>query len=297
MEFPVLDNKISVISVSVAAAAASVGAGQAADLRSMAPAPAAPVVENPFFVSVEGGAAFSDFAKKSTASEFTQDKLGVSPKTSIGPYASISIGRKIEGTQYDWRVSASSTTFLNNSVAGFYGPFNAESGNSAGFQAGDFDIGRTFKTDLFQARVFAGARAMHAHAKSSYSGGYLGIYSASINQSSRFLGVGPRAGADVRFGQELGLVASVSAAALYGQQQNKTSLGFNVFSYNFGASISDTKYDWVTDVAASLAASWKPSEKTELSAGYRAEKLFSINTPQGKDLMSHGPFLKLDVKY
>lgn len=294
------DNKISVISASVAAAAAFVGAGQAADLRPKAPAPAAPaapVVENPFFVSVEGGAAFSNFAKKSTASEFTQDKLGVSPKTSMGPYASISIGRKIESTQYDWRVSASSTTFLNNSVAGFVGPFNAEGGNSAGFQAGDFDIGRTFKTDLFQARVFAGARAMHAHAKSSYSASYLGYVGGSINQSSRFLGVGPRAGADVRFGQELGLVASVSAAALYGQQQQKTSIGINYFSYNLGGSLSHTKYDWVTDVAASLAASWKPSEKTELSAGYRAEKLFSINTPQGKDLMSHGPFLKLDVKY
>ena len=291
------DNKLSVISASVAAAAASVGAGQAADLRSMAPAPAAPVVENPFFVSVEGGAAFSDYAKKSVASEFTQDKLGVSPKTSIGPYASISIGRKIEGTQYDWRISASSTTFLNNSVAGFDGPVNATSANSAGFQAADFDLGRTFKSGMVQARVFAGVRAMHANAKMSYSDSYVGAYGFSVNQSSRFLGVGPRAGADVRFGQELGLVASVSAAALYGQQQQKTNINFNYFGYNFGLAVSDTKYDWVTDVAASLAASWKPSEKTELSAGYRAEKLFSINTPQGKDLMSHGPFLKLDVKY
>ncbi len=292
------DNKLSVISASVAAAAASVGVGQAADLRSMAPAPAAPVVENPFFVSVEGGAAFSDYAKKSPASEFTQDKLGVSPKTSIGPYAAISIGRKIEGTQYDWRISAASTTFMKNSVAGFGDGYNPTSSNSAGFQAVDFDLGRTFKSGMVQARAFAGVRAMHSNAKTSYSDSYLaGLYGGSINQSSRFRGIGPRAGADVRFGQELGLVASVSAAALYGQQQQKTNLSFNYFGYNFGVATSDTKYDWVTDVAASLAASWKPSEKTELSAGYRAEKLFSINTPQGKDLMSHGPFLKLDVKY
>ena len=296
--------KTIVVSASVAAAAIPV-LGQAADLRQApAPAPAPAAAENPFFVSIEGGAAFSDFGKNSTAASIAQTKLGKSPQSSVGPYGSISIGRKIEATAYDWRISASATQLLKNKEEGSYGPYAIGTSNVAGFQSADFDIGRNMKSDLFEARVFAGVRALNASASEAASENALGYFGGSIGLTNRFLGVGPRVGADVRVGNELGLVASVSAAALYGKQTQEQSLGYTYFGYNLGYGQADAKYDWVTDVAASLAASWKPSKSTEIAAGYRAEKLMNVNAPQGgtqitqsKDVVSHGPFLKVGVKF
>ncbi len=290
-----------IITASTAAAAALPAAGaQAADLLKAQPLAPMPVVaETPLFVSIEGGAAFSSFSKDSQLAGFSESKLGQSPKRDIGAFGSISVGRNIEATPYDWRVNAAATQFLANNIAGSYDSYTQiGSGNKAGFQTGDFEIGRTFNMDSVQVRVFGGVRALNEKSSSSASFDYgFGYFGADINLSQRFLGFGPRIGAEVRVGGALGLVGSVSAAYLYGRNQNTTSVGYSIIGYDFNISQASSSMDWVTDVTASLAASYKPSEKTEIIAGYRGEKLFNINSAQQKDMTNHGPFVKVNTKF
>lgn len=289
-------NKQLGISAAIAVAAIPTGAATAADLNLRA-APAAPVAApNPLFVSLEGGAAFSDFSRQSVLSD---GKLGVSPARDIGAYGAISIGRNIEGTAYDWRISASATQFMPNEVAETYGYYYTVGvKNTSGFQAADIDFGRRFNSGALEARVFGGLRTLHASSSFSPEASLLGYYGVRGGLDNRFLGFGPRIGADVRFGHDLGIVASVAAAALYGRHDSKQSFEFFYGPYSAGYSETESRYDWVTDVSASLGVSYRPSRTTEFVAGYRGEKLFNIDTAQQqKNQTSHGPFVRANIKF
>lgn len=284
-------------------ASASHGAASAADVLNRS-APRAPApVPNPFFVAFEGGAAFSDFSRQAA---LTDAKLGSSPSRDLGAYGSISIGRKIEGTSYDWRISAAATKFMKNETSSVYsyeydpgeytgGFFNQS--NRAGFQAADLDFGRSISSGLLEARIFAGVRALHESSSSTADISSYGVYGYGVGLNHRYLGFGPRIGADVRYGADLGIVANVSVAALYGRHDEKTSIASQYFGYSFGISQADSRYDWVTDVAGSIGASWRPSATTEFVAGYRGEKLINIGSAQQKSQSSHGPFVRAQIKY
>ena len=291
------------MSASVLAAMSAVPA-DAADMPKKAPPPPAPAVvdDNPWVVSVEGGAAISDFSKSGQNVGFGDSfsKLGVAPKNDVGAYGAISIGRKIEGTDYDWRIGVSTTQFLDNSTSaiaeyGAVGSFDSR----AGFQSVDFDLGRHVSTGMLEARLFAGVRALYEKDSTSTGLSKLGLVGESVDLSHSFMGVGPRIGADVRYGGTFALVGSVSAAEIFGQHKSEASFNVNYFGLNlFNLPLVDeTATDWVTDVNASLGASWRPTVKTEISAGYRVERLGNIHGSQGDSLTSQGPFVKLDVKF
>ncbi len=286
------------VAAALALAAIPTGSATAADPNNLRAAPQAPIAApNPFFVSLEGGAAFSDFSKQ--ALFLTDGKLGISPARDLGAYGAISIGRNIEGTAYDWRVSASATQFMpNEASAGEFSYYGARVKNTSGFQAADIDFGRKFNSGALEARVFGGLRALHASSSSSAELSSYGYYGYRAGADNRFLGFGPRIGADVRFGHDLGIVASVAAAALYGRHDSTESQGFFVGPFSIGVSESGSRYDWVTDVSASLGVSYRPSKMTEFVAGYRGEKLFNIGSAQQqKNLTSHGPFVRANVKF
>lgn len=287
------------MSASVLAAMAS-SAADASDamqkpVSSLTPATPVNVKSNPWMVSVEGGAAFSNFSRDSFDSE---GKLGLTPETDVGGYGAISIGRKIEGTEFDWRIGASATQFLTNEASAFAGPYALSIESDAGFQSVDFDIGSKIGGGMLDGRIFLGVRGLYEQDSASTAVDKLGYLSGSIDGKHEFLGAGPRIGADVRFGGTFGIVGSVSAAILYGVHNSQVSFDANYLGSAYSVPIaSETDTDWVTDVSASAGASWRPSDATEFVVGYRAERLGSIKAMQTDDVMEHGPFLKLNVKF
>ena len=308
-------SKVSAISASVVAALAP-SIGHSADMPKAAqpasPAPA--VVANPFDVSVEGGLVFSDYSQAVNSEVYggASAKLGNTAKD-LGGYGSISIGRKIENSDFDWKVGASVTQFMDNKLGAGYNDIGyAEDANltsSSGFQSVDLDLGHRFNNGMLTGRVFAGVRAMHEADKTDINGSAkLGPFLGSVEEkvNHQFYGAGPRVGADVRFGQTFGFVSSVSAAAIYGQHQWADHLhvnysysdGYNTYSLSSSTDLSTvTEMDWMTDLTGSVGASYKPSENMEFVVGYRAEKLQKIQTVQQNDELVQGPFVRFDVKF
>jgi len=165
------------------------------------------------------------------------------------------------------------------------------------------DLGSTFSNETASGRVFAGVRILNAQDSATTGYGfYYNIYEADISADGNFLGAGPRVGMDVRVGGTVGLVGSVSAAAVFGRHSVTYGLNYDIALYDAELSGTEVDWDWVTDVSASAGLSVRPSEDAELVVGYRVEQISDIRlgaSDLGRDenVLEHGPMLKLNVKF
>ena len=267
-------------------------------------------------LAIEGGLTFSDY------SDVAGGKVGNLFDNDIGGYGAISIGRAFDaGSPYDWRLTGTITQFADNSYSDFYssGPYSssAEFGTGFGFQTIDFDIGRNaYVRDNVHTRIFAGVRGMHLNSTSDFGASKVGNdgppgFTPTSRQGSKvgevdFIGAGPRIGGEFRAGDQWGIVGGLSGSAIYGR---RTFTFRSEFQENYGAdsygpysySASNSEYDWITELTASIGVSYKPNDGMEIVGGYRAQKLWNVVGDYGPSNMDdptiHGPFLQLKTKF
>ncbi|WP_421852924.1 Lpg1974 family pore-forming outer membrane protein [Oricola sp.] len=262
-------------------------------------------------LAIEGGLTFSDY------SDIAGGKVGNLFDTDIGGYGAISIGRAFDaGSPYDWRLTGTITQFQDNIYSDFYdeGPYssNGELGTGFGFQTIDFDIGRNaYVRDNVHTRIFGGIRGMHLRTKNEFDFSKVGgpppeSYQFGKVGETEFLGAGPRIGGEFRAGDQWGIVGGLSGSAIYGRRTFTISSdyqgsynGDSYGPYSYGG--SNSEYDWITELTASIGVSYKPNDSTEIVGGYRAQKLWNVVGDYGSSNLNnptvHGPYLQVKTKF
>ncbi len=313
--------------IAAAAAAVTVPTGhEAAQAQSIAP----PTFTPKTTISFEGGFLFSNY---SPANIFpggvpTVGKLGTTTSNgsllgnkNYGGYGAISFGQDINPL-YDWRVSTAFNAFQNNNrnasttVSGVFiiDPFTETNSVTATdkfhYLTFDFDVGRRWEKGNLQLRTFAGLRALRTSDSftilSTDVTEKLGTSSVitSMSGDSHFTGVGPRIGLDMFYGSTFGIVGSVSAAAIWGIRDSHFTT--NVFNVKGGVStMSQSRSAWVENLSGSLGFNWQFAPNAYLVLGYKADAWWNIRDNfsytgiefnRDKDILSHGPFLRVTVR-
>jgi opacity protein-like surface antigen len=296
------------------ASLAAMGATAAQDTAIAAEASNTEAKGNPLTVTVVGGLAmskFSDDNQLQQASDYGVLKLGIENGTDMGGFGSISMGRAFdEGSAFDWRVTGSVTEFLANDRSDSYTyagyGYNLSAHDDADWQHLDFEIGRTLATGNLDLRIGAGVRMTNLEA--STGGGYgrdIFVYSQSVHvdETNSFTGGGPRASIEGRFGGTVGVEFAGSIAAIYSNQKQDLSVGFDFQYYDvdltyLGVEASQDDWNWLTNIEASAGLSLRPSESVDISAGYRYERISNVDTQlSGDSLDASGPYLKIKAKF
>lgn len=296
------------------ASMAAMGATAAQDTAIAAEAGSTEAKGNPLTVTVVGGLVMSDFSDDNViqqASDYGAFKLGLDNGTDTGGFGSISIGRAFdEGSAFDWRVTGSVTEFLANDRTSSYSyyatGYSISANDDADWQHLDFEIGRTMASGNLDLRIGAGVRLTNM--ETSTGGGYgrdVFFYSNSVNlqETNQFLGGGPRASVEGRVGGTVGVEFAGSIAALYSKQSQDLNETINFQYYDFEATYFGVEgtvddWNWLTNVEASVGLSIRPSESVDISAGYRYERISSMDTFLGDDSVdAHGPYFKVKAKF
>jgi hypothetical protein len=239
-------------------------------------------------------------------------KLGDDPW--VG-YAAISLGREVSPNR-DWRITGTLWGAQNRkrSFADSDDDVQAELGfrERFYFQTLDMDLGRTwpkanFATHNVSLRAFAGVRVMHATETVSSN---LSVVAEDPSESgsfdklgrATFWGVGPRVGFEAIWGKEHALFTAGSISYVYGYAKSSLSTatsGSLVEPIPSFLSSSSSGWKGVSHVHGAVGYQWSWSPNTVLLGGYRVDRFDGIGSSfsGGGSFTSHGPFVRVDMRY
>ena len=255
-------------------------------------------------ISAEGGFLFANYQSPIASI----GKVGLpGSSNNTGGYGAISFGQDINPF-YDWRISGAFNAFRQNnqggSTSGLFFTDTTTQSDKFSFLTFDFDVGRRWENGNLQLRTFAGFRGLRTadnFGALDTTVSKLGTSLSSLSGDSHFTGLGPRVGLEMFYGSTFGVVGSVSAAAIFGVRDSTFTSNVDGVLTNMG----QNKWTWVENISGSLGLSWQFAPGYSVVVGYKADQWWNIRdnfsytgmTSQGdKDVLTHGPFLRVTVR-
>jgi hypothetical protein len=285
----------------------------------------------PSYVSVEGGVAFNA-SDDNLAFDPADDKLGDLGALAPGDdgwQARVEYGRSLDPV-WDYRIGAglivlgddaasSDVEYDLPDVLGFPDSILATTSAAQDLNIGLVDLDVGFRPEIasgMDVRLFGGLRGLAASSDSEWSD-KLGIFPGSVEGGfeDETWAVGPRIGVDLFVPLEsergIGLVGSLSGAALFGNRSTDYSSFSGGIMGPSGPEISDSFSEsvtiWNVDAMAGLSVPLT-NDGASVTLGYRAQSFQNLVTERSNvrsdgtysdggdgDVLIHGPFVKLTI--
>ena len=271
-------------------------------------------------LSFEGGYLFND-SSSNVHFDPDNDKIG----NHLGNLDSLTPGKdggqfrfelgQVYESGWDYKVALGAILLDNDDTSGEYeyscGLFCADTDIATAEQKqklgiADLELGFRPDTSLggLDVRFFGGIRAIRSSNEGQFEADKVGSYDDSL------WAVGPRIGLDavlpIEDQHQLSFVGSLSGSVLFGDRSTDESL--TTIIGPLSRSFSESETVWNVDAMAGLQM--PVGERASLTLGYKAqqfwnlvsgrsdvESFFGTYTDEGnKDVLVHGPFLKLTVE-
>jgi len=270
------------------------------------------------FMSFEGGLVF-DASPANSDFDNDSDKLGTLASLQPGDWGGqgrFELGQQLSNN-WDFKITAASTFLSHNdekeSVDTSTSTGVAEASQKTSFRTFDVEVG--FQTDGFgsiDARLFAGARAMHSTTELdwNFEGDVIKLGDTTEHGEFRddVWAIGPRVGVDLAVplnSTSVSLVGSASGSLLYGN--GRSQYDYDGDDRGEHTDWSDSEKIWNVEVMAGVALDI--DDNAALTIGYRAARFADLvaerseiqsdgNFDKGgtSDLVVHGPFARLAIE-
>lgn len=309
-------SKTAVVAVA-AGAAASIGSNSALADQMVA-------AEPQWYLSLDGGAIFTDPAIDKLGSISDEPGLTITDQddmgTSIGFRGAAAFGQNFN-ENWDWRVGVAFSNFMKNRGSVSFTSGGGGSGSGFGtlgetsdlrFLTGDLELGyNVHPSDNVDLRLFAGLRALSSHSSEDKFGTFSSggpPLSEEFRMDTEFLGIGPRAGFDfsTRMGDgPFGISGMAAGSILFGRIDQEATIRASMGGSSFAFTGGDDQSETVYNIEAALGADVHITDNSVLTIGYRAEYWDNMRGEDKSgsgdefdgDVLSHGPFVRFIANF